>query len=158
GVRLECAQCHDHPFADWRREQFWGMAAFFAGMPNNVGAPQIILDRGRGVQMPQENVADRSIKIAGTERVVPAAFLDGAKPNWKDGVTPRVALADWVVRKDNPYFARAAVNRLWAYFFAAGLIEPIDDMGGSHSTASHPELLDELARLFAEHNFDLKVL
>src|SRR5262245_37379227 len=147
GIKLECAQCHDHPFADWRREQFWGLAAFFAGMPNNIGSGQLIILDGRGtVPAPQENIGVRSIKIAGTERVVPAAFLDGGKPKWKDGVSPRIFLADWLISKENPYFARAAVNRLWAYFFGIGLVDPVDDMDGSHSSASHPELLTDLAR------------
>ncbi len=59
---------------------------------------------------------------------------------------------------DNPYFARAAVNRLWAYFFGTGLVEPVDEMVGANSDASHPELLDLLAREFAAHEFDMKFL
>ena len=70
----------------------------------------------------------------------------------------RATLADWMTAPDNPYFARAAVNRIWAYFFGTGLVEPVDEMVGGQSTASHPELLDELARQFAAHQFDLKFL
>jgi hypothetical protein len=69
-----------------------------------------------------------------------------------------LVLAEWIVSKDNPFFARATVNRMWAYLFGTGLMEPLDEMAGSEAKASHPELLDELAKDFAEHEFDLKWL
>src|SRR5262249_44712298 len=72
--------------------------------------------------------------------------------------SPRATLAEWLTSPSNPYFARAAVNRTWAYFFGTGLVEPIDEMVGGSSTASHPELLDLLAREFADQKFDLKFL
>jgi Protein of unknown function (DUF1553) len=68
-----------------------------------------------------------------------------------------VVLADWLVSVENPYFARAAVNRLWGYLFGTGLVDPVDEQG-EHNPPSHPELLDELARQFAGHGFDLKHL
>ena len=71
---------------------------------------------------------------------------------------PREVLAEWITRKDNPFFARATVNRVWAYFLGIGLIDPVDEMVGADYPASHPELLDELARDFAAHDFDLKYL
>jgi hypothetical protein len=150
GVRLECAQCHNHPFADWKRDQFWSFTAFFAGIqaqgPNNVLAP------GR-------EIADRrEITIPGTERMVQATFPDGSEPQWKTNVSPRVTLAEWLTAADNPYFARAAVNRMWAYFFGVGLIDPVDEMVGADNVASHPELLDLLAKDFTAHKFDTKYL
>jgi hypothetical protein len=69
-----------------------------------------------------------------------------------------VPLAEWVTSSNNPYFARAAVNRLWAYFFGTGLVDPVDDMVGRDVKSSHPDLLDELARAFADGGYDLKYL
>jgi hypothetical protein len=149
GVKLECAQCHRHPFAPWTREQFWGLAAFYSGLPQ---------PRQPGVAgRPQTRSSGREIRIPGTDKVVRARFPDGKEPAWTDGTDPRTILASWVTAPDNPYFARAAVNRLWGYFFGTGLVDPVDDLGADNP-ASHPELLDELARQFTEHHFDLKLL
>ncbi|MFN4260560.1 MAG: DUF1549 and DUF1553 domain-containing protein [Gemmataceae bacterium] len=147
GVKLECAQCHDHPFNSWSRQQFWEYAAFFSGVqpqgPNNFFAA------GR------ENPQSREIKIPGTEKLVQARFLDDTEPAWDNQLGTRAILAAWMTSADNPYFARAAVNRLWAHFFGIGLIEPVDEPGDDNPP-SHPELLDELAQQFAYHQFDLK--
>ncbi len=150
GFKLECAQCHNHPFADWKRDQFWGYAAFFAGLQAQR--------QGGFAQPGREIAARREVKIPGTDKVVQAAFPDGKAPAWKARANTRQTLAEWMTAKDNPYFARAAVNRLWAYFLGTGLIDPVDEMVGSEHSASHPELLDELAREFAAHDFDLKFL
>lgn len=130
-VKLECAQCHNHPTAAWSREQFWEYAAFFAGNPK------------------------RDIKIPNLDTVVQAKFLDGSAPDFTNGSDPRVILADWMTKPANKYFARAAVNRVWAHFFGLGLVEPVDDL--TQETEPN-ELLDDLARQFAEHGFDLKFL
>jgi len=150
GVKIECAQCHNHPFAAWRRDQFWSFAAFFAGLQRQVN--------GDFVAANGERADRRELTIPGSERVVQAAFLDGIQPKWKYNTSARVTLAEWMTRRDNPYFARAAVNRLWGYFFGSGIIDPVDEMAGGEHEASHPALLDDLARQFAEHNFDLKLL
>jgi hypothetical protein len=150
GVKLECAQCHNHPFADWKRDQFWSFAAFFAGVQRQ-GNPNF-------PQPGRELVDKRDLKIPGTEKVVQAAFLDGSKPEWKEKVGGRATLAEWITAADNPYFARAAANRTWGYFFGTGLIDPVDEMVGGENKASHPELLDELAWEFAAHKFDFKFL
>jgi hypothetical protein len=140
-VKLECAQCHDHPFAAWKRKQFWEFAAFFSGV------------QAQGADDPQR----RMIKIPGTGREVQARFLDGSEPKWAAGAGTRETLAGWLIRSENPFFARAAVNRLWAHFFGLGLVEPVDDIS-AQNPASHPELLDELTRQFAAHDFDIKYL
>src|SRR5262249_47462046 len=131
GVKLECAQCHDHPFAQWKREQFWSYAAFFGNLQPQRTMGEIIL--GGGVQ---ETGNQHTIKIPGTDKVVPARFLDGSQPDWQTDSNTRTVLANWVTSPENPYFARAAVNRLWAHFFGHGLVEPVDDLlsdqGGSH--------------------------
>jgi hypothetical protein len=151
GVRLECAQCHDHPFGKWKREEFWSQAAFFAGIrsPNNNA------DFFFG---PVNEVSDRrELAIPNTDRVAQARFLDGKTPRWKFKVTARTTLADWMTAKDNPFFARAIVNRMWAHFFGVGLVEPIDDLVDDN-VPSHPEVLELLAKEFVEHDFDLKFL
>jgi hypothetical protein len=152
GMRLGCAQCHNHPRAQWKREQFWEYAAFFA----DIGQP-------RGQQQPQQPQPTdkpplRELKIPGTPTVVKAKFIDGKTPAWKDKDDPRAVLAEWLTRKENPYFARATVNRVWAYLFGRGIVEPVDEMFGADNEPSHPELLDDLAKGFAEHDFDLKYL
>jgi hypothetical protein len=150
GVKIECAQCHNHPFAEWKREQFWGYAAFFAGIKSK---------RTMDLLLPEREIGDkRELMIPGTERVVQARFIDGGEPRWKSKVTSRGTLAEWMTAPANPYFSRAAVNRMWAYFFGTGLIDPVDEMVGSEKHASHPELLDLLAREFASHRFDIKFL
>jgi hypothetical protein len=148
GVRLECAQCHDHPFAKWKREEFWTQAAFFAG----IETP------GRGVPL-RDNPGIKSIAMSEGGKVVPARFLDGTEPNWQDGVGGRKLLADWVTSPKNPYFARAIANRLWAYFLGTGLIEPVDEMVGKDVQDNDPGgMLDTLAQEFVAKGFDLKFL
>jgi len=150
GIKLECAQCHDHPFNQYSREQFWEYAAFFAGI-------QPFRQQGQRFVPAQNNLGVREIKIGGTERVVKARFLDGKDPKFAENTDSRVALADWMTTADNPYFARAAVNHLWAHFFGLGIIDPVDEPS-DENPPSHPELLDEVARQFALNKFDLKYL
>src|SRR5206468_1048089 len=104
GVRLECAQCHDHPFGRWSRRQFWSFAAFFAGLAR---APERF---GPGVM---DRVERHRLEIPGNGQVVEAAFLDGTAPAWRANVSPRVKLAEWVTAPDHPLFARAAATRVW---------------------------------------------
>ncbi|MFO0881390.1 MAG: DUF1549 and DUF1553 domain-containing protein [Gemmataceae bacterium] len=146
GLRLECAQCHDHPFGKWKREEFWSQAAFFAGL------------KGQNQFAPINEQADRrELAIPNTDRVAQARFLDGKQPRWKFKTGARTTLAEWMTAKENPYLARALVNRMWAHFFGIGLVDPVDDLVEEHAP-SHPEVLDLLAREFVRHDFDLKFL
>jgi hypothetical protein len=138
GVKLECAQCHDHPHAHWVRKQFWEYAAFFADVPS-------------------QRPGQQTLKFPGTNNVIEARFLDGAEPKSDAYRTLRAALAEWMTAPSNPYFARAAANRLWAHFFGVGIVEPVDDLG-ENNLPSHPELLDELARQFVVNRFDVKFM
>ena len=149
GIRLECAQCHDHPFSDWSRDEFWEMAAFFAGVNNP--------NPGNGFFQGNETFDTRKLKIPDTDRLVKARFLDGTEPTFAWRVSAREPLADWVASADNPYFAQAAANRVWSQFFGIGLVDPVDDMG-SINAPSHPELLDTMARQLVLHDFDLVYL
>lgn len=143
GVRLECAQCHNHPFAKWKREDFWKLAAFYGG--------------AQTIDSTSPGSAGRKIKIPELNTEVTAAFLDGSAPDFKATSNPRVALASWVTTTDNGYFAKACVNRLWGHFFGMGFVDPIDDFD-ERNPASHPELLDEMARALMAHKYDQKFL
>ncbi|WP_439631284.1 DUF1553 domain-containing protein [Gemmata sp.] len=151
GVRLECAQCHDHPFARYTREQFWEFAAFFAeASPLPAAAPSFV------GPLPPQGRKNR-ITIANTQKQVVAKFFDGTSPEWTDDRTPRQELADWLTRPENPYFAQNAVNRMWAHFFGIGILDPVDEPG-DNNPPSHPALLEELGRAFVGAKFDNRAL
>jgi hypothetical protein len=147
GVQLQCAECHDHPFAAWKREQFWSFAAFFKSVAPSNGATAAM------------TAADESddIRIPGTQKIVGPRFLDGAAPAPQTGESNRLALARWAVSPSNPLFARAAVNRLWDHFYGRGLVYPVDDLD-ANNPSSHPALFDLVARQFVLHGHDLKYL
>lgn len=146
GIRLECAQCHNHPTAQWKQEQFWSYAAFFAGFQSGSVPNQV-----------REVPNQRELVIPNTQTVVQPVYLDGRLPDDGGRGNPRELLADWIASAKNPFFARASVNRLWEHFFGIGLVDPVDDME-PENPPSHPELLDELAVQFAASGFDLKFL
>ena len=139
GVRLECAQCHDHPFDDWKQDQFWQLAAFFA-------QPTEFDDQGRPLP---------SIAVPETERTVAAVFPDGGEPD--ASFDPRQPLAEWITGRDNAYFSRAIANRLWAQFFGAGLVEPVDDFS-PYNPAHYPDVLDAVAKAVRDSDFDLDLV
>lgn len=152
GVRIECAQCHDHPFDSWKQQQFWEYAAFFSNIdqpqPNQIATALNLRESGGRPQ----------IKIPDTNRLVDATFLDGIQPEWDQGQSaPRRQLADWITDNDNPYFAKATTNRVWSLFFGRGFIDPVDDFS-STNRASHPQLLELLANSLREHEYNLKFL
>lgn len=150
GVRMECAQCHDHPFSHWKREEFWSQAAFFAGMR---------LDSMENLRMAfgiDEDLKVRQIKIDDEDQIVSATYLGGGAPEWPgDKISPRRVFADWLTSPTNPYFARATVNRLWAICFGRGLVEPVDDFD-DRNPPSHPEALDLLASEFVAGKMQLR--
>ncbi|TWT57456.1 hypothetical protein KOR42_08170 [Thalassoglobus neptunius] len=151
GVRIDCAQCHDHPFDDWKQDQFWQHAAFFSDLPQ-------VTPLGQEAEMPTNDVGEQgTILIPETDRTVVATFLDQSTPVSVPEDRTRKALADWIVSSENPYFAKAAANRIWSYHFGLGLVEPMDDFS-AHNPASHPELLKELAEAFRAGDYDFKLL
>ncbi|MEX0679455.1 MAG: DUF1549 and DUF1553 domain-containing protein [Pirellulales bacterium] len=145
GVQVQCAQCHDHPFSHWTRREFWSLAAFFDAAPGPDGAKKATLGSPNAILIPD------------TEIVVEPAFLDGSAPDWKSSGNKRELLSRWITQTDNPFFARAAVNRLWDHFLGRGFVDPVDDLDKANPP-SHPALLDEMARQFAAHGFDLNYL
>jgi hypothetical protein len=151
GIQLQCAQCHDHKTEPWTQEQF---REFAAGFVRVRVAP---VDRSKGAQaiFEVENL-DRpnrrmfaSEDLAAIARTTPRA-LDGTEL----GDDPRRGLATWITSPNNPWFARAMVNRVWAELHGAGLVEPVDDLRASNP-AVMPAVLDWLARDFVAHRFDL---
>jgi hypothetical protein len=144
GVQVQCAQCHDHPFSHWTQREFWSLAAFFDAPP------------GEMANKPKEG-SPNAIKIPDTEMIVEPAFLDGSRPDWESNADKRELLSRWITQTDNPFFARAAVNRLWDHFLGRGFVDPVDDLDKANPP-SHPELMDLMAGQFAAHDFDLGYL
>jgi hypothetical protein len=155
GVRLNCAQCHDHPFAKYKQQEFWGMAAFFTQIQTPKRAKQVY-EKGV-VDDPQLTLATlRDSGMFDGFMSGPPTFLGGQA--LATGKTPhRAALASWLTSPGNPYFARAMVNRTWWRFMGRGIVQPVDDMHDANPP-THPELLDLLAKRFGESGFDLKFL
>jgi hypothetical protein len=159
GRRLDCAQCHNHPFEAWSQDQFWGMAAFF-GRVNTVKEPSmgeaadVIYDDPAGQEV-AFGVKDKSRKVLNprTQVEVQPTFLDGRILTEDKRGDLRMELATWMT--SHPYFAEAAVNRIWSYFFGKGIVEPVDDFR-STNPPTHPALLSALAVDFQNHGYDLK--
>jgi hypothetical protein len=156
GVRLNCAQCHDHPFVEWKQQDYWGMAAFFAEI-QTPGKPKAVYKAGLldNPKMTLASLGDADMLEGYQSR--PPTFLGEEELQPQPGQTHRAALADWITSPKNPYFARATANRLWSHFFGRGIVNPVDDMH-TGNPPSHPELLEVLSSRFVESGFDLKFL
>lgn len=150
GQRIACAKCHQHPFDRWSQADYHGFAAFFARVQSKpavgLAPPRIVHARGEArVEHPSTGASVGPRPLGGEPLDVPA------------DEDPRVRLADWLTAPDNPFFARAIVNRMWAHFFGRGLVDPEDDMRETNPP-SNPPLLDALAADFVGHGFDLRHL
>lgn len=171
GVRLECCECHNHPFDDGlKQKDFWGVAAFFEGMHathtarRDDGTPTITEKftkgnaRRRQLEGQREPAPFGQIVIPDTNgKTEKARFLHGETPALSQSKSPRTVFLDWLTTKENPYFARGMANKMWANFFGKGIIEPVDDMRDL-SKATHPELLELLAQEFTNSGYDVKHL
>ncbi|MFT4587860.1 MAG: hypothetical protein ACI8QF_001958 [Limisphaerales bacterium] len=149
GMRIQCAQCHNHPFDRWTMDDYYSFAAFFTQVGRKRGEDPrdtIVYNSGGGEQ-----------KHPVTKKNSKPKFLGGEYPEIKAGQDRRAILAEWIASPKNPYFARNLVNIVWAHFMGRGIIEPVDDVRISNPP-SNPELLDELARRFSESNYDFKQL
>jgi hypothetical protein len=207
GVRLECSQCHKHPFDQWTQQDFRQFQAFFQpvdfgvqpqsgkearqlrqelGLDNkmaNMNRKDLLqkirgqIEKDRPFPFPElyvarqtvpQSVIDARIKnnpklaanlqrkgAAGSKPTVTPKLLGGMEVSLADCPDPRVKLMEWLRRKDNPYFARAWVNRVWAAYFGIGIVEPPDDMSLANAPSNRP-LLDALAQGFIAHNYDMK--
>lgn len=150
GVKLQCAQCHDHPYSGFSQRDFWGLAAFFA----QVRAPE---QRGMNVsyRLYDENRGD--VVLPDTDEVVPPKYPDGT-PAVDQGLGSRRAnLVLWLTSRDNRQFARAGVNWAWSHFFGHGLVDTIE-LGVDVEQSNNAKLLEELAEYFVKSGFDLREL
>lgn len=158
GVRLECAQCHNHPFVSWKQEEYWGMAAFFMKTRLSVN-PQQAAKKGvaPGIFESGGPAKGKKGNLPESAKFVPAKFLQGDQPKLNQADPYRPVLAKWVVAPDNQFFARAMVNRFWHQLFGRGIVNPVDDMH-EDNVPSHPELLAALTEQLKANGFDLKYL
>jgi hypothetical protein len=151
GVRLQCAKCHHHPFDDWSQDDYYGMAAFFARLTQKSSQEFGLFGRETVVHTRPTGEQTHPVK----KSVVKPHPLGG--PIMEDEFDRRRPLADWVVSKENPFFARNLANRFWGYLMGRGLVEPLDDLRPTNPACA-PELLDALAKDLVAHDFDMKHL
>lgn len=151
GVRIQCSQCHHHPYEKWSQDDFYGFQAFF----NTLGRKEVY-------KLPEDDIVyhKRIVAVAknpNTNRELKPTPLDGAALDIPAERDPRIDLANWVTGPENPFFAKMLVNRYWKHFFGRGLVEPEDDIRVTNP-ATHPELLNQLAESFVKSNYDLKAI
>ncbi len=149
GTRINCAQCHNHPYEKWTQGDYYSFQAFFARVGRKSGEiaqePAIFVQPNGSVRHP---VTGKTMEPRG---------LDGPEVKVSEDEDPRQELVNWMAGPENPFFARALANRLWGHFMGRGLVEPIDDMRVTNPP-SNPELLDALAKDFVASQFDVKHL
>jgi Protein of unknown function (DUF1553)/Protein of unknown function (DUF1549) len=146
GIRIQCAQCHNHPFDRWTMDDYRGFVAFFTQIGRKQGEDpreRIVFNSGSG---------DSKHPVG--DRVIPPKFLAGERPD-TNGKDRRQVLADWVASPENPYFPRHIANLVWAQYMGRGIVEPVDDVRISNP-ASNPELLEALSKKIVEYNYDLR--
>jgi hypothetical protein len=156
GVRLECAECHKHPHDRWTQQDFQGFTAAFSFIQRGVD-PKL---RARKVNLQGIHVSEQPLMVykdPATGEPIGPRVLGGTEIAMKDGVDPRRDVLKWMLSKENPYFARAIVNRVWAHYMGRGLIDPVDSLSAANPP-SHPDVLDELCRDFVGHKYDLRHL
>ncbi len=148
GTRVQCAQCHNHPFDRWTMDDYYGFVAFFSQVGRKAGAD------------PRETIVFNSFggetKNPVTNQTMAPKFLGGETPDTK-GKDRRAILASWLASKDNPFFAKNLANIVWAHFFGRGIVDEVDDVRISNPPVNK-ELLDQLGTKFTEYNYDFKKL
>lgn len=150
GVRMQCAQCHHHPFERWSQDDYYSLAAFFSQVgrkPSSTRGEDLIFHK-RGVAVANNMKTGVPLKPAALGDSIPEIAADE---------DPRLRLADWMGSKHNPFFAKSLVNRYWKHFFQRGLIEPEDDIRDTNPP-TNPALLAALEKHFIDSGFDLKEL
>jgi len=150
GVRMQCAQCHHHPFERWSQKDYYSLSAFFSQVGRKPTATA-----GEDVIFSKRGIAEAENKK--TKLMVKPAALGGPTLDIPPDEDPRLRLADWMSEKTNPFFAKALVNRYWKHFFHRGLVEPEDDIRDTNPP-TNPELLDALAKYFIDSGYDLKAM
>ncbi len=147
GIRIQCAKCHNHPFERWSQDNYYGIAAAFARIGRKNGS------------RPDEEIifvkSDGEIQQPRTGQTMPVHLLLKGEVKVPGDQDRRAVFAEWLTQKDNPFFAKASVNRIWGHLMGRGLVEPVDDFRDSNPP-SNAKLLDELAKQFVDHNFSRK--
>lgn len=147
GLRLQCAKCHHHPYEKYSQEDYYGLSGFFTRLGQKAfGEPPPYFTSPNvtsGVQSPLTKASPKP------------KYLDGDYVEFTAEQDPRHALVDWMIKPENPYFARVMVNRLWGHFFGRGIVHEVDDLRETNPP-SNPELLKWLADDFKSHKFDVK--
>jgi hypothetical protein len=149
GMRLQCAQCHNHPFDRWTQNDYYGFASFFSQVGRKPAE-----DRREWVVF---NAGGGEVNHPITGKPVPPTFPGGGEAPIPPGADRRVVLADWLTAPENPYFARNIANMTWAHFFGRGIVEPVDDVRVSNPP-SNAALLDGLASHLVAAGFDTRQL
>lgn len=182
GVRLECAQCHKHPTDRWTQEDYWAFANIFAQVTssqNQFSSSQLKtladkenearkeklsgrnnnnnLNLVREMFISSRNINGRTKPNPGTGKVPTPKALGGPELPHIDGKDTRAALVEWMTAKDNPFFARSFVNRVWGHYFGVGLVNPVDDFSVANAP-TNPRLLDALAQFFINSGYDIRQL
>jgi len=186
GTQIQCAKCHDHPYETWTQKDYHGMAGFFARTVSMEvpGKPEVTNQKGKQYLVGEKEVGDalfsleeidpktkkkKTIPIKpkflkGDELKEPETPQDYVEPKLKPNELPpkpafsrRQKFVEWMIGKDNPFFAKAAANRVWAQFMGRGFVHPVDDFT-SANTPSHPELLKAIETEWVAHKFDIKWL
>ena len=159
GTRMLCAKCHNHPFERWKQEDYYALASCFAKVDRKIQN----VERKDKFDL-HELIGEETISVAQkgevdnprTRKAVAARLPLTTQPlAGVEAADPRVAFAKWLTGPENPYFARALVNRIWYHLNGKGIVDPVDDLRDSNP-ASNPELLDRLAREFAQHKYSLR--
>jgi hypothetical protein len=156
GVRMVCTQCHDHPFERWTQNQYYEMASFFSTVgirPGFESGEEIVYDKRDDfdVHHPKD---DRVMK---PKFLVSATVASTAPVSLPNEANRRIAFAEWITSKENPFFAKSMANRTWSYFTGKGVIDPVDDIRASNPP-SNEALLDSLTKDFKDHDFDVQHL
>lgn len=149
GMRIQCAQCHNHPFDRWTMNDYYGFNAFFAqiGRKNTDDPQEVIVFNSKGGET-QHFLTKKNVK---------PKFLGGEEPDLKPGDDRRRVMAEWMASPRNPYFARNIANLVWAHFLGVGVVDPVDDVRVSNPP-SNTELLDQLAAHLTEYKYDVRRL
>lgn len=149
GMRIQCAQCHNHPFDRWTMDDYYGFKAFFSqiGRKATDDPQEVIIFNSKGGES----------RHFLTNAVMKPKFLGGESPEIKPGEDRRKVLAEWIASPKNPFFARNISNIVWAHFFGLGIVDPVDDVRVSNPP-SNPELLEALAKNLTDYKYDMRKL
>ena len=158
GVRMQCAKCHNHPFERWTQDDYYGMAAWFARVKTKpeptIGAKPATPAVGAEVVF---SARDGEVTQPRTQKTMKPRYIGVGDADVKPGEDRREALADWLTKPENPFFAKSVANRVWFHLMGKGIVDPVDDFRDSNPSCND-ELLDALAKDFAAHKYDMKYL